>query len=259
MSLNILANHFKEFVKSTAWYVLAINEIKQKYRRTLAGPNWISITTMVQIACLGPLYSALFNQPIESYILYISIGLIIWGIILNSLNDFSILYINSEGYILNSHFNIFTFLSKTTLKHVIIYCHSAPILIALFLYYDVNLVYVLIAHVSLVVTFFALMMIGSLLALVSLRYRDVPVMVQNILMMFFFLTPIIWKARMFGENSIFVKLNPFFHMIEVFRAPILYQTIPQQSINFLILLSVVLFFLNAVLYSRFISKIGNWL
>ena len=93
----------------------------------------------------------------------------------------------------------------------------------------------------------------------SLKYRDVPIIIQNIFMVLFFLTPIIWEARVFGNNSLFVYFNPFFHMIEVFRAPIVKNEIPWSSITFLTVFTVITFLCNAFIYQRKISKLGNWL
>ena len=94
MSFRVISEHLEAFRKSGAWWVLAKNEVRQKYRRTLLGPNWLTLTTVVQIACLGPVYSKLFNQPIESYILYISIGITIWSLIVSTTTDFATLYVH---------------------------------------------------------------------------------------------------------------------------------------------------------------------
>ena len=46
-------------------------------------------------------------------------------------------------------------------------------------------------------------------------------MVNNLMRVVFFLTPVIWMPEMLGLRSTYLDLNPFYHFLELFRAPLL--------------------------------------
>lgn len=61
------------------WLFLALQDIKLRYKRSVIGPLWITISTGIFIFTLGPLYGAIFNKPVDVYIRYFSTSYIIWG------------------------------------------------------------------------------------------------------------------------------------------------------------------------------------
>jgi ABC-type polysaccharide/polyol phosphate export permease len=61
------------------------------------------------------------------------------------------------------------------------------------------------------------MAIGPLCA----RFRDLPQIVANGVQVMFFLSPVIWSADQLPQRAIFIEANPFYHLVEVVRAPLL--------------------------------------
>ena len=49
------------FSKRELWLFLGWQDIKQKYRRSVLGPFWITIATGTTAVAMGLLYSKLFN------------------------------------------------------------------------------------------------------------------------------------------------------------------------------------------------------
>jgi lipopolysaccharide transport system permease protein len=48
------------------WPLLAWYEIRQRYRRSALGPFWLTISTGILVAGMGPLYGRLFGQEVSS-------------------------------------------------------------------------------------------------------------------------------------------------------------------------------------------------
>ena len=63
------------------WTMLGWNDIRQRYRRSVLGPFWITISMAIFIALLGVIYSHIFNIGLKTYLPYLSLGYIIWGFI----------------------------------------------------------------------------------------------------------------------------------------------------------------------------------
>ena len=55
------------FLQHELWLQLGWQDIKQRYRRSMLGPLWITIATGVMAATLGLLYSVLFKVPVEKF------------------------------------------------------------------------------------------------------------------------------------------------------------------------------------------------
>ena len=74
------------------WLVLGWNDIRQRYRRSLLGPFWLTLSMGVMIGTIGYVYAKLFNQPTTEYLPYLTLGFIVWafisGIVLELLHRF---------------------------------------------------------------------------------------------------------------------------------------------------------------------------
>ncbi|MEE8660384.1 hypothetical protein CGLAMM_03380 [Acetobacteraceae bacterium EV16G] len=56
-------------------------DIKLRYRGSILGPFWLTLSTAVMIAALGVLYARLFHMPFGEYLPFLSISLVMWSFI----------------------------------------------------------------------------------------------------------------------------------------------------------------------------------
>ncbi|WHY66355.1 ABC transporter permease [Neobacillus sp. SuZ13] len=119
-------------------------------------------------------------------------------------------------------------------------------------------------------------MIATLLFLLSLALvtstlstivRDVQQVVQSVLKMLLYLTPLLWQTdhlMINGIDFVFVlKLNPLYYIVEGYRAALLGTTwypaeYPQLTLYFWITV-VVLFFIGSVLHLKFRNRFVDYL
>ena len=66
-----------------------------------------------------------------------------------------------------------------------------------------------------------LVWIGLLAAILCARFRDIPPIVNSVLQIGFFVTPVIWSYKQQAVNELVVNFNPFAAFVEVVRAPLL--------------------------------------
>jgi ABC-2 type transport system permease protein/lipopolysaccharide transport system permease protein len=96
------------------------------------------------------------------------------------------------------------------------------------------------------------------LGVLSARFRDIPQIVASVVQLLFFLTPIMWKAEMLGPRASFVIYNPFYHMVEIVRAPLLGQWPTTMSVTTALVLTLANAALAVVLFARFRARIAYW-
>ena len=100
--------------------------------------------------------------------------------------------------------------------------------------------------------------VGLLLGMVCARFRDVPQIVTSLLRPVFFLTPIIWKPELLGKRMGFVDMNPFFHFIELVRAPLLGQVPAPLTWTVVLAITAGGWLVTFLFFRRFRSRIPYW-
>ena len=73
--------------QSELWLTLGWHDIRQRYRRSVAGPFWITISMAMMIAGIGYLSSGILNQRIDDYLPYLAAGIIVFGRIQSLVNE----------------------------------------------------------------------------------------------------------------------------------------------------------------------------
>lgn len=65
--------------------------------------------------------------------------------------------------------------------------------------------------------------VSLLLGTFCTRFRDMPQIVNSLMQVFFYVTPIIWMPNALNPRSanLLVEPNPIYHLIQIVRAPIL--------------------------------------
>ncbi len=92
------------------------------------------------------------------------------------------------------------------------------------------------------------------------RFRDVMPIVNSVMQIAFFMTPVIWKPAQLGESGMAkLPFNPFFDMLEIVRAPLLGQVPPPAVWFGAIGYSLVLCVLSWVFFARARSRLAYWI
>ena len=81
------------------WLHLGWQDIKQRYRRSVLGPFWITIATGVTAVAMGGLYSKLFKLELSEHLPYVTLGLIIWNLINAAILEGADVFVANEGLI----------------------------------------------------------------------------------------------------------------------------------------------------------------
>ena len=60
---------------------LAWLDIKLKYRGSVLGPFWLTISTGVMVGAMGTLYGTLFHMDLKTYLPFLALSLVLWNAI----------------------------------------------------------------------------------------------------------------------------------------------------------------------------------
>jgi ABC-type polysaccharide/polyol phosphate export permease len=104
-----------------------------------------------------------------------------------------------------------------------------------------------------------LLWIALLLAILCTRFRDVSLIVQSVVQMLFFVTPIFWSPSLMPSRTILVHGNPFYHMLELLRDPLIGEHASAESWIFISAMLVIGWSVTFLLFAKFRRRIAYWL
>jgi ABC-2 type transport system permease protein len=207
------------------WMTLGLHDVRQRYRRSKLGPFWITLSMAIMVLALGLLYGQIFGQDLHDYLPFLAAGFVIWGMIASLINDGCQSFILAEGMIrqLNAPLSIYAY--RGLWSTLIAFAHNIWVFLAVALWFGVDLNWTLLwVPVALLALLLNGFWIALFLGVLSARFRDVPLIVGSVVQVLFFITPVIWKPEMLPGRALWLDLNPFYHLVEIMRAPLLGQT-----------------------------------
>lgn len=203
------------------WTTLAWQDIRLRYRRSALGPLWITISMAVMIYTLGTVYSFLFKTDIATYFPHVASGILIWSFISMSTIELVDTFIESAHFIKQVKLPFTTYILRNLTRNIIVFLHNFLAVCPLLIYYRIP-VHPLAAIGGLCILGCIAFIYGTTLAMLGSRYRDIRQLIQSLLQLIFYITPVMWMPSMLPERFQFmVKLNPFHQMIELVRAPLM--------------------------------------
>lgn len=242
-----------------AWWALAWMDIKHRYRRSVLGPFWITITMGVLIAGVGTLYGVLFRMPLREYLPYIALGDIVWIYLSTAAQDGCGAYSASEGIIRSIRLPFATHVFRVVTRTFIVFLHGAVAYLPFAIWLKIKPEPIwLMALPGILLIAMMTVPLTALLGVIATRFRDIQPIVSNVMQMAFFLTPIIWKPDMLGRHRWVADINPFYHCIQLVRAPLMGEWPPTLSyvlcIAWIVILTLIAF--PAFVLSR--RKLSVW-
>lgn len=239
--------------------MLAWQEIRQRYRRSVLGPFWLTISIGVLIGGMGPLYSRLFGQATSSYFPHLAVSFVVWMLLASLINEGCTCFTSAEGLIKEARMPLTVHVLRVVWKNMIIFFHHALILFVVFMVYppplNWSLVFVPLAILAIAIN--AIWM-GLFLGMLCARFRDIPLIIQSIVQIMFFLTPVLWRPESLGRHAWAAQLNPLNHLIEIVRAPLVDGRVPVGSWLYVLIMTVAGFAFVVPVFARFRARIAYW-
>lgn len=242
------------------WIMLGWAEIRQRYRRSTLGPFWLTLSMAFTIGGMGPLYGRLFNQDISSYIAYLAVGLVVWSLISNIVLESSAGFVAAEGFIKEFNMPLSVYILRVVWRNFIVFAHNFVVVVVVLIFFTPPLGWSLtVLPLSLFIIAVNGLTIGLLLGILCTRFRDLQQIVQSIVTIAFFLTPVMWRPEMLGTRAWVMNFNPVYFFIESVRAPLLGTQISTHVWLGLAITTVTLGLLAMMLYGKYRFKIAYWL
>lgn len=258
--MNFLKDFFKCLINPDIWVFNSHKKIILKYKDTVIGPFWNVVNSIFLITILSFSFFIFLNpENFKDFIYRLSISVFFWIFISTFLNESTAILENKRTILNEKRIDIKNFVCENIYTNFIIFLHSFPVILILFFISDFKLQFnIILTFLGLFLVLSNLILIGYLITILSVIYKDIKKIVENLVYAIFFATPIIWSENMVEEKiQELLVFNPFYHFIVLFRNPLMNNIDEKfyQSLLICSLLMIIVFFLNLRIYKNFEKKI----
>ena len=241
------------------WGPLGWQDIRLRYRRSKLGPFWLTISMGMLVGLLGTLYGMLFQADIARYMPYLALGFIFWTMISGLISDACGIFVNAQGIIKQIEMPLSVHVFRMVWRSLIVLAHNSAIFLVVAVVLRIPPGWTgLLTLPGLVFLCLNGIWVGLLLGLIAARFRDVPPIMESLMRIGFFITPVIWMPEFLPQRVALLEWNPFYHFLEVVRSPLLGQA--PSFISWLVVAGVTLGGWAATLcmYCLFRRRIAYW-
>lgn len=237
-------------------------DVAQRYRRSRVGAFWLTLNMAVFIGAVGLIFGTLFQSEMREFLPYLCAGVITWGFISTCLNEGCTTFTASDGIILQVRMPLFTHVMRALWRNVIIFAHNIVIFPILLLILgrvvSFNVLWAIPGFILLCLNLSWMMLI---LAILCARFRDMTQVVTNILQVLFYATPIMWMVKILPDHvsRTFIELNPFYHFLELVRAPLFGSAPSLLNWTFGFACAIIGWGIAIVFFGRYRWRVAYWL
>jgi lipopolysaccharide transport system permease protein len=240
-------------------WTLSWLDIKLRYRGSMLGPFWLTLSTAIMVGALGFMNSALFNTPIGSYLPFLALSLVLWAFLNTMVTEGCTSFTLSEGMIRSVRMPFSIYGGRVVMRNLLVLGHNIAVIVVV----DIALGTWPDATGFLAIPAFALWCIDGLaIALLfgafCARFRDIPPIIASVMQMAFFVSAVIYKPQQLGAKEWLLPVNPFFSLLEIVRAPLLSEVPSVATYVSAALYSVLICGASWLLFVRVRGRIAFW-
>lgn len=245
------------------WGRLGWLEVKRRYRRTVVGPFWTSVSLLVFVMVMSAVGSGLLSKETKEYLPFLLAGMVVWTLLSSIMQESSTVFISGAGLLRQMRFDYSILVYALLWRNLIVFFHNMIVYLAIFMVYaPQKLTFLnLLALPGIFVLLLNGAWLATLVGMISSRFRDVQQMMQTLLQISMFITPLFWPPESLTglRRIIFVGFNPLYHLLAIARDPLL-GIVPRAN-NYIAasLVTIAGWTLTLYFYKRFRKRIAYWI
>lgn len=243
------------------WLHLGLEDILKQYRRSFLGPVWISINTAIFIGAFGLIGSQVFKIDVQTYLPFFCISHVLFLFLSQSISDSCQTFIAAGPFLKQTPYPKVSFALRLVWRNLLMLGHNLPIaLIILLISGGVEKIQFFPFLFGLGFAAICGVLVACILGAICARFRDVPMIVNSLMQIALFLTPVMWQpSQLSPRGQLLVQINPLAAFLDIVRAPVLGQAVDSHSylmagLSFVLLL---IGFFTVFLQSR--RRLAYWL
>ncbi len=211
------------------WLTLAWYDIRLRYRKSILGPLWITMSMGILLMGMGPLYSVIFGVPLREFFPYVTLGIVFWRFMSSTITEGCNTVTGAGKFLKQSPYPLSLFTWQMVAKHVIHTAHDALIFIPVALIWGLAPSWHMLAFFpAMLLVILMLQGLAIAIGILCARFSDFTQIVQSVMQMMMFITPVFWLPEGDVTRSRMLTYNPLYYPLELLRRPLLGEPVPAQ-------------------------------
>lgn len=218
---------------------LAWSDTTVRYKKSVLGPLWLTVGNLIGVLGLSVVWANLLKEDMRTFVPSLTIGMIVWQLVAGSIGEGATTFIRHASIIRNVSIPSWFFVVRALSRQIINLLHNLIIVVGVVWYFDFPLqAETWLALPGIILVFLNLFWMIYLLGMLGARFRDVEYLVNALLPLLFFISPVIFRPDSLPVDMQIIWLNPLSYFIEVVRAPFLGNLL--DASYYLVMLGIVL-------------------
>lgn len=200
-----------------------------RYRRTIIGPFWMIVRPVLFILFLGALFVGLSRFSTSEFIPHMTIGFICWTLFGGYLNRSDTVFSRNKAFLLDNKRKYTDIVILDNAELIMHFLHQSIIIVAVTAYYGtLKSSYAFMSILGFFIVIITGIFVTIIIGILGSRFKDIGQITASISGIAFLATPIIWMPDLEGVSkgrgnilSAYLDYNPFYHYIELIRAPLM--------------------------------------
>lgn len=247
-------------LRRNRWIALACSDMSERYHRAKLGILWASLSILIFVGAVSPIYANLFNVELSAYALHLMLGLMIWNFLFTVVMESTKEFIVGKDLVSSFRMGFTSLVARVVARNVLVFFYQFLAFLGVsFALGNYPTMAWLIGLPGLVIVIVVGFFLGLLIGVIATRYRDLAELFNNLFRLIFFATPVMWMPNLKPDLQWVVQWNPYFYLIEWVRAPLTNQALPEFAFvaTFIILSFTAVF--ASLLFVKLRRRLAFWL
>lgn len=229
-------------------------EIRGKYKGSFLGVLWSFVNPLLMTLVYAIVFPYILKNTSDNYVTFIVIGILPWTFFTTVISQGTFCVLGNAGIIKKVYFPREILPVSIACSGLVNFLISCIIMFLFLAFSGIGFsVYILWLPVITIIQFILTLGIIFITSAINVYIRDAEYIINFIVNMLFYATPILYNSEMFVGTSVewIIHLNPMATLINSYRDILFYQTMPNiQSLMVVLVGSVLLCILGYKIFKK---------
>lgn len=240
--------NYSEFLKSNVK-----KDIRGKYKGSFLGVLWSFINPLLSVVVYAIVFHYIMRFQIDNYLIYLIAGIIPWTFFTASINSGMNSILFNANIIKKVYFPREILPISSVTSGLVNFLISCVIILIFAIFSGVGIGYsILFLPIVVLIQYIFTLGIVFILSAVEIYVKDIEHIVNFVISMLFYVTPILYTPNYVPEKMRFIlKLNPMAYIIEAYHDIFYYKNIPNfMNMGIIFCISIVIFVIGHKIFRK---------
>lgn len=240
--------NYREFLKTSIK-----KEFRGKYKKSFLGVLWSFLNPLFQLLIYAIVFPLILKNNVDNYAVFLIVALMPWTFFNGTIIQSAACIVNNAGIVKKVYFPREILPISTATSNLINFLITQIIVLIALIISGIGIgKSILVFPLIVLIQYILQLGLSFIFSAITVYIRDVEYIVNIFMMLMFYLCPIVYDSSMIPPEFLkYFKLNPMFHIINLYRTVLYDKQIPDMSnILWLFVICLIVLFVGYQIFKR---------